>query len=76
MTIQIQFSYNAARNDGANLTVGTLKSGFRPAYIVGGGSNSWAGYVANNGTVSIRNVSGAQIAANTNSSIGFTFVLA
>ena len=76
MTIQFTFSYNAVRNNGAALTIGTLKSGFRPAYLVGGGSYTWAGYISNAGVLAVRNVSGAQVAANASSSIGFTYVLA
>ncbi len=76
MTLQITFKYNAAQAANASLTIGTLKSAYRPAYIVGGGSHNFAGYISNNGAVTVRNVTGSSLSANTDRWFGFTFVLA
>jgi len=76
MTLQVTFKYSSALAANESLTIGTLKSAYRPAYIVGGGSHNFVGYVSNNGAVTVRNVTGSSLSANTDRWVGFTFVLA
>ena len=71
----VTFTRSSAISDGQNFTVGTVASGKRPVQTAGGSSNSFVGWITDTGTLTVRNVTGAQIAANTTVYISFTYLL-
>ena len=75
VNMQISFKSSSAIANGAQVTIGQVVSDKTPAVLSPGGNASLQGTIATNGMVSVRNVSGAQIAANASNTIGFTYIL-
>ena len=71
----VTFTRSSAISADQNFTVGTVASGKRPVHTVGGSSNSFTGWLTDTGTLTCRNVTGAQIAANTTVYVSFTYLL-
>ena len=71
----VTFTRSSAISANQNFTVGTVASGKRPVHTAGGSSNSFTGWLTDTGTLTVRNVTGAQIAANTTVYISFTYLL-
>ena len=71
----VTFTRSSAISANQNFTVGTVASGKRPVHTAGGSSNSFVGWLTDTGTLTVRNVTGAQIAANTTVYISFTYLL-
>lgn len=75
VNLQITFSSSAAIADKAQITLGTIAAGKRPAAGAVVGSGRYIGNVGTNGVVYIRNVQGSQIAAGTSTSVWLTYLL-
>ena len=71
----VTFTRSSAISAGQNFTVGTVAAGKLPVHTAGGSSNSFVGWLTDTGTLTVRNVTGAQIAANTTVYISFTYLL-
>ena len=75
VSLYVSFKRSSAIPANGTVTVGTVVSGKRPTTAVGGGSYHMAGYIEADGTITLRNVQGSQIAADTNRGVGFTYLL-
>ena len=73
--LTVEFSRSAAISDGQNFPVGTVASGKRPNAAAGGSSGYFTGWLTDSGTLTVRNVTGAQIAANSTVYITFVYLL-
>lgn len=73
--LSISFSSSQAIADGAQVTVGQVKSGKRPAATAVLGSPRFVGGIVANGTVYARNITGSSIAANTSVTAAATYLL-
>ena len=76
MTLQITFTRSTATAASAWFQLGTLKEGYRPAYLVNIGSRYYMGNAGSNGVINICNISGGQINAGASISVGSTWILA
>lgn len=68
--VNIVFTRSSAIAANATITLGTMKSGYRPKVMATGGSAHYAGHMASGGAITIRNITGA---SRTPSSDGVTF---
>lgn len=74
--LQINCTRSTAISSNATVSIGTVKSAYRPVYTAGGASNYVTAWLdATTGSLTARNITGAQIAANTAFYIGMTFIL-
>lgn len=74
--LYIGFRRSSAIAASGAITIGTIKSGHRPATHAGGSSNALNAWLnGTNGNLTARNISGSQIAANTDVYISFTYLL-
>lgn len=72
--LQLAFSRSSAIAQGGNITIGTVKTGFRPEYAATAGGTRFGGWITNAGAFTCTNF-GAQIAANTTVYISATYLL-
>lgn len=73
--LMLGFKRSSAINAGAAITIGSVASGHRPVTDAGGSSNTLNAWLSTGGNLTARNISGAQIAANTAIYISFTYLL-
>ena len=74
--LNVDFKRSSAIANNTNVTVGTLTTGHRPVAIASGGNgSSIIAYCNSSGTLSVRNISGSQIAANTTINVSICFMI-
>ena len=74
-TVSISFTKSTATPAGGGFNMGTIVAGKRPATEANCGSNAYCGHVGTQGQVHVRNIMGAQIAADTELHVNATYIL-
>ena len=74
--LNVDFKRSSAISNNTSVTVGTVASGKRPVAIASGGNgSSIIAYCNSSGTLSVRNISGSQISANTTINVSICYLI-
>ena len=73
--LTVSFKRTSSWAANAQVDVGTVKTGYRPALLVNGGNANVIAHLNGSGVMRARNMTGAAIATTTQQDIGFTFLL-
>jgi hypothetical protein len=73
--LQVSFKRTSSWAANAQVDIGTVKTGYRPALLVNGGNANVLAHLNGSGVMRARNMTGAAIATTTQQDIGFTFLL-
>lgn len=73
--LMVGLKRSSAINAGGAITIGSVASGHRPVTDAAGSSNTLNGWLSTGGNFTARNITGSQIAANTDIYISLTYLL-